>query len=144
MMHVRDMTMADHCAVMALWREVPGLTLRDADGPEAVARYLARNPGLSAVAVLDGSLVGCILCGHDGRRGYLQHLAVHPDHRRQGIAKALIQRCLARLQEVGVYKSHVDVLVDNAAGMQYWEGLGWQRRSDILRYSFVSGGGENA
>ncbi|MFO0928651.1 MAG: GNAT family N-acetyltransferase [Gemmataceae bacterium] len=81
-------------AVRALWQASEGLTLRDADSPEALARYLARNPRLSVAAFAGGELVAAALCGHDGRRGYLHHVSVHPAHRRRGIGRRLV--CLPR------------------------------------------------
>jgi ribosomal protein S18 acetylase RimI-like enzyme len=79
--NIRPMTADDYAAVMALMSGTPGIAVRAADSPEAVARYLARNPGLSLVAEGDDGLVGCVFCGHDGRRGYLHHVVVAPDHR---------------------------------------------------------------
>lgn len=142
---LRPMTIADHDAVIALMRATPGISVRDADSREATERYLARNPGLSFVALDGATLVGCLMCGHDGRRGYLQHLVVLPSHRRRGIATDMVERCLAALEALGIHKSHVDVLRENAAAHAYWKGRGWTLRTDIDRYSFVSArGGVNA
>ena len=141
---IRGMTMADYDRVIALLQTTPGVTFRDADSPQATARYLERNPGLSFVAERDGAIVGCIMCGHDGRRGYLQHLAVHPAHRQQGIAAALARRCLAQLESLGIFKSHLDVFKTNEAGQAFWQSQGWKLRTDILRYSFTSNGRANA
>ncbi|NKI96404.1 GNAT family N-acetyltransferase [Rhizobacter sp. SG703] len=141
---LRAMTIADYDAVIELMKATPGVSFRDADSRDATARYLARNPGLSLVAEKEGRLVGCLMCGHDGRRGYLQHLVVLAGHRRQGIANALVDRCLAALAQLGILKSHVDVFRTNALAQAYWEHQGWQLRTDIHRYSFVSGGLQNA
>jgi len=141
---IRPMTLADHDDVMNLMAQTPGVTLRDADSREATARYLERNPGLSFVATASGSIVGCVLSGHDGRRGYLQHLVVHPAWRHQGIGTSLVTHCLTGLERLGIFKSHVDVLHTNAPAQKFWEGLGWQLRTDIRRYSFVHGGRDNA
>ncbi|MGH8017201.1 MAG: GNAT family N-acetyltransferase [Opitutaceae bacterium] len=62
-----------------------------------MSRYLRRNPGLSFVAEVDGQIVGYAMAGDDGRRGYLQHVAVDVAYRRRGIAQTLISRCLAAL-----------------------------------------------
>jgi len=140
---VRSMSIADYDAVLDLMRQTPGVSLRDADGREATARYLARNPGLSFVAVAEGRIVGCVMCGHDGRRGYLQHLAVLPAWRRQGIAGALVQACLEALEPLGILKTHIDVLRSNTAAQAYWARRGWRLRTDIDRYSLVRGGGGN-
>lgn len=144
MFNIRVMTLDDYDTVIALMQSTPGISLRDADSREATARYLTRNPGLSFVAEVEGLLCGCVMCGHDGRRGYLQHLLVLPEYRRQGIANALVERCLASLEAVGIQKCHLDVLKTNQAAADYWQSQGWQLRSDIDRYSFIRSGNENA
>jgi ribosomal protein S18 acetylase RimI-like enzyme len=141
---IRAMTLADYDAVMDLMRRTPGISLRDADGFDATARYLERNPGLSFVCERDDRLVGCVMCGHDGRRGYLQHLLVLPAFRRQGIGRALAARCLDGLAGLGILKCHIDVLATNTSAMAYWEGQRWQLRTDILRYSFTRPDNPNA
>ena len=130
--------------VMALMRRIPGVSIRDADARAATARYLERNPGLSFLAVADNQVVGCAMCGHDGRRGYLQHVVVDPAYRRQGLANALVERCLAELGTLGIDKTHIDVLVDNDLGNGYWTRRGWQKRDDIHRYSMNRSGRANA
>lgn len=141
---VRVMTMADYESVMRLLEATPGISLRDADSREATARYLDRNPGMSFVAECDGEIIGCILSGHDGRRGYLQHLVVRAGHRRQGIASALVDGCLSTLHGLGIFKAHVDVFRTNELAQAYWQGRGWQLRADIDRYSSVGNGSANA
>lgn len=144
MYSIRPLSLADYDALIELMRTTPGVTLRDADSREATGRYLERNPGLSFVAEIDAHIVGCLMSGHDGRRGYLQHLVVGAEHRRQGIATALVERCLAALAEVGIHKCHLDVLQTNQSGAAFWEKRGWQLRTDIRRYSFIHSGSANA
>ena len=144
MITLRVMTIDDYEAVLALMSSTPGISVRDADSREAIARYLLRNPGMSFVAEGETGLCGCVMSGHDGRRGYLQHLLVLPAYRRQGIANALVERCLASLEAQGIHKCHLDVLVDNHDAARYWQKLGWQLRRDIDRYSFTRPGNENA
>ena len=139
----RVMTIADYDRVIELMRATPGVSIRSADSREATARYLARNPDLSFLAERDGQLIGCVLCGHDGRRGYLQHLIVLPEYRRQGIANALVECCLAQLEQLGIHKTHIDVFRTNELAQNYWESQGWQLRTDILRYSLIRKGGDN-
>jgi ribosomal protein S18 acetylase RimI-like enzyme len=138
------MTLDDYDTVIELMRATPGISLRDADSRESTARYLARNPGMSFVAEIGGVLCGCVMSGHDGRRGYLQHLLVLPEYRRQGIAKALVGRCLTSLEAAGIHKCHLDVFKSNLAAARYWQSQGWQLRSDIDRYSFTRSGNDNA
>lgn len=137
MITIRSMTLDDYDTVIELMRSTPGISLRDADSREATARYLERNPGMSFVAEAGGALCGCVMCGHDGRRGYLQHLIVLPAYRRRGIAHELVERCLERLDALGIYKCHLDVMKSNEAAGRYWQGQGWTLREDIDRYSKV-------
>ena len=141
---IRTMSIADYDAVIELMQQTPGVSFRDADSRESTARYLERNPGLSFVCEADRQLVGCVMSGHDGRRGYLQHLVVLPAYRRKGVANALVEHCLSELEKLGISKCHIDVFKTNALASAYWESQGWTLRSDIHRYSFVRSGGENA
>lgn len=141
---IRSMHPADYDAVIELMQQTPGISIRDADSRQATTRYLERNPGLSFVCEADRQLVGCLMSGHDGRRGYLQHLLVLPAYRRQGIATALVARSLAELEKLGIDKCHLDVFKSNALASAYWESQGWTLRTDIHRYSLVRSGNENA
>ena len=144
MVNIRFMQAGDYDAVLQLMQNTPGISLRDADSREATERYLARNPQMSFVAEAQGRVIACVMCGHDGRRGYLQHLLVLPDYRRQGIAQALVERCLSALEQLGIHKCHLDVFKTNTSAAQYWQGQGWTLRTDIDRYSFTQKGNENA
>jgi ribosomal protein S18 acetylase RimI-like enzyme len=117
--------------VIALWEQSDGVGLSSADSRESIQVYLERNPGMSFIAEQAGTLVGAVLCGHDGRRGYIHHLAVRPDCRRQGIGRKLVEKCLAALQEIGISKCHLFIFNQNLAGIRFWENIGWTRRSDI-------------
>src|SRR5262249_51053922 len=82
---VREFVPSDLDAAIELWAGSDGVGLNESDSRDALLRFLARNPGLSAVAVDAAQLVGAILCGHDGRRGAIHHLVVAPGYRRRGI-----------------------------------------------------------
>jgi ribosomal protein S18 acetylase RimI-like enzyme len=137
---IRPMRSTDYAAVLSLWQATEGLTLREADSEEAFGRYLARNPGLSFVVEGEAGLAGAVLCGHDGRRGYLHHLAVAPDRRRQGLGRALVERCLEVLRTQGILKCHLFVRTENTAALSFWRQLGWFGRPDVVMLSFSSGG----
>ncbi|MEM1242889.1 MAG: N-acetyltransferase [Cyanobacteria bacterium P01_H01_bin.26] len=135
------MTLEHYDAVAELMRQTPGITFRSADSREAIAAYLKRNPGLSFVALdpveLDSAqVIACAMCGHDGRRGYLQHVVVLPGYRRRGIASTLVERCLSRLESIGIFKTHIEVQIDNELANAYWIKRGWTKRDEIARYSF--------
>jgi ribosomal protein S18 acetylase RimI-like enzyme len=130
--------------VMAMMHRTSGVSIRDADSRPATERYLARNPGMSFLCVDAERVVGCAMCGHDGRRGYLQHVIVDEAYRGRGIAHELVEHCLAELGKIGIEKTHLDVFVDNDLGNRYWTRRGWQQRHDIYRYSLNRSDRENA
>jgi ribosomal protein S18 acetylase RimI-like enzyme len=122
----------DYDAVFALWERCEGIGLTPSDNREAVGTFLARNPGLSFVARHDGIIVGAVLCGHDGRRGYLYHLAVAPEHRHKGLGKAIVKECLSRLAVAGIQKATIFVYGHNDSGQQFWRRVGWKHRADLV------------
>ena len=129
----REMSIGDYADVMRLWQETEGMGLSSADSPEAISRYLARNPGMSFVAVSEqGELAGAVLCGHDGRRGYLHHLAVREAFRREGLAKTLVESCLERLRQAGIEKCHIFVYNTNEVGQAFWKAMGWTERTTLI------------
>jgi len=144
MVTVRPMAEEDIPAALALWQGLPGIGLRDADSPPALARFLRRNPGLSFVAVAGGELVGVSLAGQDGRRGYLHHVAVRPDCRKRGTGRRLVEACVAALSAEGIEKVNFWVKADNAAGLAFWSRLGGRERTDIVMVSLILGDNENA
>ena len=136
----REFTPADYDAAVALWTETEGIVLRDVDARGPLLEYLARNRGLSMVAMDNGAVVGAVLCGTDGRRGYLHHLAVAGSHRRRGVGRALADRCLSSLSERGIDKCHIMVFPTNTPARAFWQRLGWQERADVLVMSHLKSG----
>lgn len=129
---IRSMTVDDFDEVMALWQASKGVGLDcHTDTREGITAYLARNPGLSFVARQEERVVGAVLCGHDGRRGYLHHLAVAPSHRRRGIGRVLVERCLGQLGLLGIQKCNIFLYADNDEGEAFWRRNGWLERSDL-------------
>jgi len=132
---IEDFT-TDHIEeALALWRATDNIGLSTADEPQRLAAFLQRNPGLSFVALDYGRIVGACLCGHDGRRGYVHHLAVSPSHRRTGLASKLLDRCLAALRAERILKCHAFVFRSNPYGELFWRREGWERRDDLFVYS---------
>lgn len=114
-----------------------GVGMRSADSPAALRRFLLRNPGLSVVAVQGRRIVGCAFVGHDGRRGYLHHVAVDPACRRAGLGRRIVDLALGRLQVLGIEKVHCDVFRTNRAALRFWRSAGWAQRKDIVRLSII-------
>jgi putative acetyltransferase len=128
---IREMTISDYEDVAALWRQTENVGLNDADSAPGVAAYLERNPRMSFVALSAGRVVGAILCGHDGRRGYLHHLAVARDIRNQGLGRRLVNECLSRLKEQGIQKCNIFMFEENAPGRAFWSHTGWTLRTEL-------------
>ena len=133
-MDIAVMTIADYDEVHALWEKSEGIGLDPDDSRECIEQYLDRNPGLSFVARDGGRLVGAVLCGHDGRRGYLHHLAVDHDHRRKGIGKALVAECIAGLRATGIPKCNIFVFGENQDAFTFWEADGWLDKSPVAKW----------
>lgn len=132
-MEIRLLTIDDYDAVYALWQSVPGVGLNNIDDSrKGIERYLLRNPLTCFVAELDGSLAGCILAGHDGRRGYIYHLTVSRNHQRQGIGQALVAAALDALIAEGIAKVALVVFASNELGNEFWERIGFTTRPDII------------
>ena len=132
MIHIREFAARDYDEVIHLWHATEGIVLRTVDERPFVEQYLRQNPGLSFVACdEDRRIVGAVLCGTDGRRGYLQHLAVVPAHRGHGIGRTLAERAVAALAEQHIEKCHIMVVQGNTAARAFWARLGWIERSDI-------------
>lgn len=143
-MQLRPMTLDDYAAVMALLANVEGMCMRAADSQENIARYLARNPGMSFVAAEGARIIACVFGGHDGRRGALYHLAVASEMRGRGIARALVEAAVGAIGAAGIEKVHIDVLSNNSPGQAAWRRLGWQQRGDITRFSLIRGSNPDA
>jgi N-acetylglutamate synthase len=126
------MSLMDVPDVLSLWRATPGLCLNDDDSAPGLANFFARNPDMSLVVTLpDGEIVAAVLCGHDGRRGFLYHLAVAEGHRRQGFGRLLVRTCLERLAKLGIRKCNALLLDDNDDGRAFWLRDGWSVRGDL-------------
>lgn len=117
--------------VVELWKKCEGIGISGADSKEGIQKYLERNPDMSLIARDVDTIVGSILCGHDGRRGYIHHLAVSPEYRRQGIGRRLVEKGIVALQTCGIQKVHLFIFKKNDSGIAFWEQIGWVFRQDI-------------
>lgn len=135
MISYSPMTIADHAEAWALWRRTEGVGISAADGREGIERYLDRNPGFSFVARAGGSLVGTLMAGHDGRRGYLFHLAVAGEIRGRGIGRELVRRSLEALKAAGIERTHAMVFSNNTSAHSFWRQIGFQYLDFMHVYS---------
>jgi ribosomal protein S18 acetylase RimI-like enzyme len=123
----REFVLADYERAVALWNNVEGVEVCEGDSREEIGQFLKRNPSLSRVAEeANGTIAGIVLCGHDGRRGWIYHLAVAPEHRGSGIGKLLIDECIGGLRTAGIKRAIILVAADNPQGHQFWVRNGWE------------------
>ena len=122
---ITEFSMSNYEEATAFWASIPEVGLDDADSISSMEAFLKRNPGLSFVAKHGKDLIGAVLCGHDGRRGYLHHLAVSPDYRGKGIGKRLVYECLSALSRHGISRCNIFIYSHNEKGKEFWEKTGW-------------------
>ena len=132
-MKIRTMTIDDYGTVYALWLNTPGMGLNNVDDSrEGIAKYLARNPDTCFVAEKNNAIIGVILTGHDGRRGYIHHMAVAENEQRQGIGAALLDAAMQALERAGIHKVVSVVFCENEKGNAFWEKHGFTERHDLV------------
>lgn len=130
---IRLMKHEDYDAVYALWTSTDGMGLRSLDdSKEGIEKFLLRNPNTNFVACIDGKIIGIILSGHDGRRGYIYHAAVDITHRGQGIGRQLVNTALDALKNEVINKVALVVFENNTIGNDFWEKIGFEARPDLV------------
>lgn len=131
-MTIRNMTANDYDKVYNLWINTPGMGLNSVDdSKEGIEKYLKRNPTTCFVAEENDNIVGVILSGHDGRRGYIHHTAVSSDFRNQGIGRRLVEHAIEALKSEGIIKVALVVFAKNELGNGFWEKVGFEVREDL-------------
>ena len=123
---IRPYESKDHAQVVALWSKV----FKD-DPPwnepaSMIRRKLTVQPELFLVAVIDGQVVGTVMAGFDGVRGWIHHLAVRGSHRRQGIASSLMRAAEKGLEIAGCPKVNLQVRATNSKVIAFYRSLGYE------------------
>src|SRR6266704_6294910 len=122
----REFSIDDYDAALRIWERVKGIEIAEGDDRESVAQFLARNPGLSRVATDGSAIIAVALCGHDGRRGHIYHLAVDPAYQGRGLGKRLLNECLEGVRRAGLKRVIIMVSDDNRRGGEFWKRRGWE------------------
>lgn len=133
MIKIRVMDIRDYDRIRDLWMNTPGMGLNTTDDSrEGIGKFLKRNP-TSCFAAEDGEqIVGVIMAGHDGRRGYIYHMAVLPDYRNRNIGKKLVDSAMDALEREGIHKVGLVAFKSNAVGNGFWERIGFTVRDDLV------------
>lgn len=131
----RKIQKSDYDQINELWQSIDGLGISESDSEENITQFIENNPHLNYLCENKESVLGTILCGNDGRRGYIYHVAVRKDFQGKGIGKKLTDIALSKLQEQGIKKCHLFVYVDNEKGINFWNANGWEKREDLHLFS---------
>ena len=115
----------DRAGVMDLWRVAFGYEAAHNDPALAIAKKVAVNDGLFFVATLGASLVGTVMAGYDGHRGWLYSVAVHPQRRGLGLGSQLVRAAELALTQRGCVKINLQLLASNQATAAFYESLGY-------------------
>jgi len=132
-MKIKVMRINDYDKVYQLWTSTEGMGMRSLDDSfEGIDRFLKRNPITNYIAQVENKIVGVILCGHDGRRGYIYHTAVKNDYRNKEIGKTLVEAALEALKKEGINKVVLVAFASNDLGNKFWQSLGFDKRDDLI------------
>ena len=129
----RETRIQDYDTVYALWGNTSGMGLSVADEKENIKKFLNKNKGLCFVCEFDNTIVGTVLCGYDGRRGYIYHVTVVQEHRGKGIGTKMVELSLQGLKAEGIDKCHLFVFADNLSVIPLKAQDG--KRDDVIVYS---------
>lgn len=133
---IKQITIDDYENLFSLWNETPNMGLRSLDdSKEGISRFLQRNPNSNFAAYENDRLIGAILCGHDGRRGYIYHTVVLPEYRGHGIASALVDMTIQALKKEGITRVCLNVIETNEQGKNFWLHKGWEKKGVLGFYS---------
>jgi len=127
------MSIDDYNGVYRLWLNTPGMGLNTTDDSrEGIQKYLIRNPNTNFVSEKNGEIIGVILSGHDGRRGFINHTAVKVSERGSGIGGKLVDSAMTALEKEGINKVALVVYDKNEVGNNFWEKCGFIVRNDLV------------
>lgn len=132
-MNIRLLKLEDYAKVHQLWTHTNGMGMRSLDDSvQGIEKFLKRNPTTNFVAEENQKIVAVILCGNDGRRGYIYHTAVDSNYRRRGIGKQLVDAVINALREEEINKVALVVFATNETGNEFWQKIGFNKREDII------------
>lgn len=133
------MTINDYEQAYNLWTHATGLGLNEVDDSrKGINQYLMRNPNTCFIAEDNEKIVGTIMCGHDGRRGFIYHAAVNIEYQGRGIGKELVNSALTALEQEGIHKVALVAIDKNVSENAFWEKIGFTERNDLVyRNKFI-------
>ncbi len=131
-MIIRNMQISDYERVFQLWMSCKNMGFNNIDDSKTgIERFIKRNPNTSFIAEENDRIIAVVMAVNDGRRGYIYHMAVHEDFRRQKIASKLLEKCLKALKKENINKVALLVFNKNNQANSFWEKQGFIKRTDI-------------
>ncbi len=131
---ISPMKFTDIPALQKLWKEV-GFEFCYSDQHQEVEKMITQNPSLCLTLTSKEQIIGGVLGGFDGRRGWIHHLAIHPDYQKQGFGKLLMEEITDQFKALGVVKLKLEILKSNQTVIDFYQALGWDIRSDLTTMS---------
>jgi putative acetyltransferase len=125
---IAEMKLDRYKELIEFWKGTEGIWVSDDDSYENLELFFKRNPKSNFIVLHENKIIATVKCSHDGRRGYIHHLAVKKGFRKQGIAGELVERCILELKKEGINKYRVFVLDSNPAAIEFWKHLGFEEQ----------------
>ena len=136
MIQIMDMQACDLTDAIALWASIPELHfLSSFDTIKRLTRFLRKNEGLSTLAKAGDEIIGALLCGHDGRRGFFYHIGVAPALRKQGIAARMVERSFEKLRAEGIDTCFLFTYEFNLGARAFWKSMGLEHAPQVMYQS---------
>jgi len=135
-MKIEKYTMDLYEEIITLWRKA-GINVGSSDTREEINRMLQRNPNLFLIGKLHNKVIGVVIGGFDGRRGYVHHLAVDPDYQKKGYGKMIMDELIERFRKLGAHKIHLSIEKYNKEVVVFYQNHGWEIRDDLIMMSYI-------
>ena len=135
-MKIETFSMESYDDIISIWRKT-GISVGSTDTKEEIKRILDKNPQLFLVGKIDQKIIGVVVGGFDGRRGYVHHLAVDPDYQKRGYGTMIMDELNLRFRKLGVHKVHLFIEKYNKEVVSFYQKLGWEIRDDLIMMSYV-------
>ena len=135
-MKIEKFTMESYENIVDLWRK-SSISVGSTDTRDEIERMLQRNPNLFLIGKVDNKVIGVVMGGFDGRRGYVHHLAIDPEYQRIGFGTMIMDDLIKRFRKIGVHKVHLFIEKYNKELVEFYMNLGWEIRDDLIMMSLV-------
>ncbi len=135
-MKIENFSMKFYDDVIELWRQT-GIKVGSSDNKEGLTRMYSQNPDLFLIGKTLDAIIGVVMGGFDGRRGFIHHLAINVNYQKRGYGKLLIDELIERFRQKGVHKVHLFIEKNNKKVVDFYRNLGWEVREDLIMMSFI-------